>query len=674
MMKDKHAAWDQLHISATEQEHCEGLNEDVDAGEVDFLHEVLHCRGEAEVRTGDKARRTSLAGMRGMGRLGARHSVVKKIRRVSLARSQVLSAAEAPTASTPNDLHKHTASLSRRREFTKKRRAFLEKAPFATAVLCFDLGINPTGLWDKPRFIGSMVIFFFMLHVTRYTHSFGLWLYLTSRDIIFTVLHYYPLVLEYTNDGNSNFTPTAQVLATVSGVLFNFCLQLVVTCTVALVQKLFGFFPYTASRYVFWLSICVLFDPFLTFLFDLVTVNRFAKSEILQLYNMFQRENNIGPLGLVITALVYFKVMIFSGFLLYKFTVRCHLNGRIEDVYKRCMCPESSFVLPHDCEVSPAELDTIVDAARSWRSERGEVKRIVCEEATDTALCLFRDRLWVLLALAQRSSEETSCEKWLQVYLHSIILTRRRIRGVHCKDGLGSHRIASDITKFLERHFPFLMQSNHFDSEGSGAVAMEEADAKQRFLAEHYDAAFMKHCRSRSSSEADLAQQRHLLYRYFHERLRNDNEIPVLPVEDQNSSTNGVTPFSVKNAQILADLIFFETDGSANRLELLGTYLDERVVETAGCVAVLQGFSLNSRFLSCAVHSIQAGFVTIFIEFPGEAAGRKVHRSFVYCPTGEVVEAIPSGYTFDPSVHTTDDPEYWIHRLLSKYVAFDELR
>eukprot|EP00662_Eupelagonemidae_sp_cell21_P036742 gene36742-49807_t len=81
--------------------------------------------------------------------------------------------------------------------------------------------------------------------------------------------------------------------------------------------------------------------------------------------------------------------MTISGFMTYKYMVRLHLHGRITDVYNRIQSPESCFFTPYDCEVSKRELDNIIFLSKTWRSDSGEVKRVVAEEIEDFEICCF---------------------------------------------------------------------------------------------------------------------------------------------------------------------------------------------------------------------------------------------------------------------------------------------
>lgn len=78
---------------------------------------------------------------------------------------------------------------------------------------------------------------------------------------------------------------------------------------------------------------------------------------------------------------------------LYVFLLHVHLDGRMIDVYRRVHAPEDRFFVPHDFEVSAAELKWVVDRAKRWRGARGTTRKVaVCDYVlTDPLDAKFRE-------------------------------------------------------------------------------------------------------------------------------------------------------------------------------------------------------------------------------------------------------------------------------------------
>jgi hypothetical protein len=67
-------------------------------------------------------------------------------------------------------------------------------------------------------------------------------------------------------------------------------------------------------------------------------------------------------------------------FLLYLYMLHLHLNGRMIDLFRRLHGDDTRFLLPHDFEVSAAELAWIVAKAGRWRGAKGDTRKVaVCD-------------------------------------------------------------------------------------------------------------------------------------------------------------------------------------------------------------------------------------------------------------------------------------------------------
>eukprot|EP00666_Eupelagonemidae_sp_cell4sb_P003910 gene3910-23365_t len=136
--------------------------------------------------------------------------------------------------------------------------------------------------------------------------------------------------------------------------------------------------------------------------------------------------------------------------------------------------------------------------AKKWRSDSGEVKRVVAEEIEDHEVCCFRERLWVLLDLSDNQPGWTP-QQWLPEYFARITLVRPKRSKF--RDRLGKHKLGKDIRHHLMRFYPFLMARDQYLATG----------AKDTY----YDKEFAELREECTAQQADVREQRMLLMRYF---------------------------------------------------------------------------------------------------------------------------------------------------------------
>jgi hypothetical protein len=70
-------------------------------------------------------------------------------------------------------------------------------------------------------------------------------------------------------------------------------------------------------------------------------------------------------------------MIMLAAMVLYQYSFKLHMNGRLLDVYHRLHCGEGRFVVPLDMEVSARELRRIIDETRRWRGMGGGSRRII---------------------------------------------------------------------------------------------------------------------------------------------------------------------------------------------------------------------------------------------------------------------------------------------------------
>eukprot|EP01065_Artemidia_motanka_P014726 TRINITY_DN18567_c0_g1_i1.p1 TRINITY_DN18567_c0_g1~~TRINITY_DN18567_c0_g1_i1.p1 ORF type:complete len:2710 (+),score=1057.05 TRINITY_DN18567_c0_g1_i1:44-8131(+) len=485
-MKD----WELLDELDEEAEASDMRGVEFDAGEYDPSATVANDavpKGRMSIAAAPTAE--------GLGKIARRLNVLKKMARTGLGM-------DGPSV----DHSEFLQSVSGRRDFFFMPRQIRDKMPFVLSVMYYDMGINPTGRWEKGKTAMAVVTFCLCAHVRTFVHNFGLWIFLSAKFVPLDKNEWMPWGVEIEfNDGKDSIFAASthwMVLAIGCGPMVCIGLQLFSMLTTVIIQQIFGFFPYVLSRPILWYGVAAALDPLLTATVDLFR-NDWRQAEALRLFYMYQRQEGSGFAGVLITGCVYFILFVISATLAYGYMVYWHLDGRIEDVYKRVQSPEGSFYIPYDNEVSKKELDDILFSAKHWRSDAGEVKRVVAEDIDDFEVCCFRERLWVLLDL-EREHPDWEPVKWLQEYFSSITLVRPK-RAV-IRHNLGKHHIARDIIEHLMRFYPFLTSRDTY-------LAASQKDT-------YYDGEFQGMHKETTPQQADLREQRMLLMRYFEPQVR----------------------------------------------------------------------------------------------------------------------------------------------------------
>lgn len=70
-------------------------------------------------------------------------------------------------------------------------------------------------------------------------------------------------------------------------------------------------------------------------------------------------------------------VSIATALILHQYLLHAHMNGRMVDVWRRLNADEDNFFVPHDLELSAAELQHACVHARKWRGPNGARREVV---------------------------------------------------------------------------------------------------------------------------------------------------------------------------------------------------------------------------------------------------------------------------------------------------------
>lgn len=81
--------------------------------------------------------------------------------------------------------------------------------------------------------------------------------------------------------------------------------------------------------------------------------------------------------GRIIYRQIYAFVSITTALILHQYLLHAHMNGRMLDVWRRLNADEDNFFIPHDLELSAAELQHACVRARKWRGPNGARREVV---------------------------------------------------------------------------------------------------------------------------------------------------------------------------------------------------------------------------------------------------------------------------------------------------------
>jgi len=90
-----------------------------------------------------------------------------------------------------------------------------------------------------------------------------------------------------------------------------------------------------------------------------------------KLYERFRMDESNGITGVFITVMIYAAMFLLQMFCLYNYFILVHMNGRMLDVFKRLHGTSEDFFVPHDYEISYAELAYICEKAKKWTHPKG---------------------------------------------------------------------------------------------------------------------------------------------------------------------------------------------------------------------------------------------------------------------------------------------------------------
>jgi hypothetical protein len=552
-------------------------------------------------------------------------------------------------------IQQHHFALASQREFFFMGRRFRDNLSIGASVVLYDFGVNKGGPWDKSKVVINIIFFIIGLLARMVVHAVAKYLFLGFLDVPLTREDWNPWYIDLRFDHTSRFYPWDTIGTVAIGFTICIVVYMFLALALFLLLLIFGKIPYTMTRFVLWYGFAVALDPILASIMDAAAGNT-ASGDTFLLYNQFLREEGTGIHGAAITAFLYMTMEIPHVACMYFFAIYVHLNGRAMDIYKRMTYPESSFYMPHDLELGAVELREVVKAAKAYRTEAGDMKVVHVDEFNHKFICMFRERLFKLLSIMDNNPDT-----WVNTYFDSIALRRPRHARKLIEDNLGSFVLGSDVLLFMRRNFPHLCMFTR------GHVGDRDEDF-------YYESDLIRGISSHSTALEDEKEMREFLKSYFMAQIYGEK-----PVE---WSMEDPKAFIIKDKQLLADLIFFETSGDAMRsfrlFRRLMSHVDgymsidpEEPESWRPCI--MPNFDRNEPLRS--IEGKEAEGVVIHITFENfERNTKQLQRIFVVTPTGCIFEPTQSSFSFQTQ-HTADHVEFWAAKatLMGKQIENDLL-
>ena len=157
----------------------------------------------------------------------------------------------------------------------------------------------------------------------------------------------------------------------------------------------YAWLPEGVSKFMVTYGFNVVLDPVLILIIDLCYANFNCKSrysacstdysgsactcmeaEFMLLYQRTYHDEGSGLSGILITCILYLGAMVLSSLIFYFYVVYIHKKGRVLDVWRRMTGNEEEFFVPHDFEISFAELSSICRRAQKWSNNEGNIRTV----------------------------------------------------------------------------------------------------------------------------------------------------------------------------------------------------------------------------------------------------------------------------------------------------------
>lgn len=240
------------------------------------------------------------------------------------------------------------------------------------------------------------------LWLRMYVHYLGQYIFLRSINVpvyAFTPLPY-TMTLKYVSMA---LPAEYELVVILLGPVSTLCVFLGFCVITYCIQKLFGRFPTAFARFIAFFGVFTVLDSLLIVIVDAAAgrfncATRFPNTcgllgpgsescicsdgDAFRLYTRFDKDSGGGAIGIVLTIIVFFVIIVCSLLALYLYTLFLHMNGRMMDIYRRLNGIEDRFRIPDDMEISAADLTSIIERSRQWKGVDGQCRRVAIVTST----------------------------------------------------------------------------------------------------------------------------------------------------------------------------------------------------------------------------------------------------------------------------------------------------
>ena len=109
-------------------------------------------------------------------------------------------------------------------------------------------------------------------------------------------------------------------------------------------------FPRSLSKAFAWFGFFTIFDFFLVAIIDFTEQD--PNGDLFKLYNYFEKAGSSGFIGIFLTFIIQFFILIINIFLFYHHIVFVHHDSKIKDIYLRITGKGRNYFIPEDNELS----------------------------------------------------------------------------------------------------------------------------------------------------------------------------------------------------------------------------------------------------------------------------------------------------------------------------------
>ena len=238
-----------------------------------------------------------------------------------------------------------------------------------------------------------MFVYLFVMWIAMFVHYMGCYFYLSCITPVYGfAIEGHQVSFKYMSD---SMTDVAEMGVIVSGPISNAVLFVILAMVIAGGQKYAHFvLPESATVVIAAYGLITLINPLLIFFYNICAGNfnchnvskacridytssdcKCFNADFFKLYYRFDREEDSGITGLLLTFFVYGILASWSAFALYYYMIHVHKHAKILDLWRRIAAPPQEFFLPHDLEMSFDDLRSVIAMNLKWRGKHGERRR-----------------------------------------------------------------------------------------------------------------------------------------------------------------------------------------------------------------------------------------------------------------------------------------------------------